>query len=450
MATDMRDRLEKDRVGMMSMWLNWVIAAGVYILLFILALIIPKVSYPFFVAAVALALFIGMRANRASRRDMCFLMPFVTMRTLYISALIMLMINFMHRGHVIDLVVSDVNLINPHIPYISALILAPVATVMSLWALIRGDRMSFCADCIRINGSSSERGYLGAYFSREARYQLKFMAVMSGLYSVVVWGYYYLYYINVNLNSPDIFMFIVAPVLLLILTIVYMGVRYLGLWQYYQQNLVGNKVFFGRTTNVRFLILCGGRMLLKVPDISNLGGDFDEMFVDTPVSLSVRRKTEVSDEQAREYFVDITNVEDFNMRFLYSNEALTADNTVYHYLVDLPSPDFPEGARLNGEWFTMSEVEQMLNAQALSPMLRGEIIRIHTVMMAWKKYDREGFRRNAIKQYTPSFDIRDVVSANLDFNDPIWLYVAYNNQDSRFFRIRKFFDRYMRGTYGGK
>lgn len=65
--------------------------------------------------------------------------------------------------------------------------------------------------------------------------------------------------------------------------------------------------------------------------------------------------------------------------------------------------------------------------------------------MAWKTYHSDGTRRYAIKHYTPTFRLRDLHKWKIDFNDPKWLRVADNNEDVRYYRLRRFWRKYING-----
>ena len=57
--------------------------------------------------------------------------------------------------------------------------------------------------------------------------------------------------------------------------------------------------------------------------------------------------------------------------------------------------------------------------------------------MAWKTYDENGYRRYPIKNYHPTFRLRDFGQWSVDYQDPVWLYVANFNQDKPMFHVRR-------------
>ena len=81
----------------------------------------------------------------------------------------------------------------------------------------------------------------------------------------------------------------------------------------------------------------------------------------------------------------------------------------------------------------------------VNSLLAGEIYRIYTVTMAYKTYDREGMRLYNIKHYRPSFHLNEIRNILVDYNDPVWMYVAKDNEDKPFFRIKRAWRKYVRG-----
>lgn len=80
----------------------------------------------------------------------------------------------------------------------------------------------------------------------------------------------------------------------------------------------------------------------------------------------------------------------------------------------------------------------------MSPALGAEFRRIYTVTMAWKTYDYNGKRLYPIKNYKPTFRLKDFGEWNVDYDDPNWLNIAYNNEDRFMFRLRGLWRKYVR------
>jgi hypothetical protein len=79
-------------------------------------------------------------------------------------------------------------------------------------------------------------------------------------------------------------------------------------------------------------------------------------------------------------------------------------------------------------------------------MLASEIKRIYTITMAWKTYTRDGKRLYSIKNYVPTFRLKDLKNWDVDYNDITWINIADNNEDKRFFVLKKLWRKYFSGT----
>ena len=119
------------------------------------------------------------RRNRVSQLPVCYLLPFICSRVLFWSAVVMTIINFFHINDTLFASFIDNGNVNPDIPFISILVVAPVTLMVTYWAYKRGHNMSYCVDCIFRNGPAAERGFLGKLFSQEGQYQIRFLLFLS-------------------------------------------------------------------------------------------------------------------------------------------------------------------------------------------------------------------------------------------------------------------------------
>ena len=79
--------------------------------------------------------------------------------------------------------------------------------------------------CIIRHGNASERGFLGQIFRQESQFQVRLLLILSVAVSVLSWSYYSLFYVNVNINGTDAFIYNWVPVIFYSLSIVYLGLR---------------------------------------------------------------------------------------------------------------------------------------------------------------------------------------------------------------------------------
>ena len=423
-----------------SMWCNWAYSMGAPTLVILLSLVVSPSWLPIVAFGLEFLLFLLVRSNREAALPSCFLTPFVMTRILFWSALVMALISILgNRG----VLARWFELVNPDVPYIPILIIGPIGVIVSGWAAWRRYDFGFCRDCRLRYGGPAERGFIGKMFSQEGRYQVKFMLVLAIVTTVVGWAYFALVYINVNLNRPDKFFFVWLPLIFYGVSLVYMAMRYFIIWSYYDQELAMTNVRRPDTTLLRYIILDKERIYLTEPDttLSPLSRGYD-----TPATVTLSRRENVPVHEARGYFREMDGSSDFAIRFMYLSTDAGGDSNVFHYLVNVYDPEALENSALKGKWFTIPELERLLNSDRLAPLMAAEIHRLYTVTMAWKTYDRRGRRLYKIKNYRPTFRLRDIQNWDVDFNDVHWLRVAVNNQDRPFYSLKRFWRRYVNGV----
>jgi len=155
----------------------------------------------------------------------------------------------------------------------------------------------------------------------------------------------------------------------------------------------------------------------------------------------------MSQEQGLQFFLSLTQFDSCDLRFLYSTGVGNADCNIFHFVCfinDTQKKSF-DTANPNCEWFRFRQIADMINNHCINPLFSAEIVRIHTIALAYKTYTLDGKRRYKIKGYRPSFNINELKDMDVDFNDTRWLYVADNNEDTPFYKMRLFWRKYING-----
>lgn len=430
--------------GVLGLWWNWTIGVGFLTGIIVLGMFISKVWLPIIAFALDIFMLAFVRHNRVTEQPVCRLIPFISMRAVFWSATIMVVINFMNT-HWFPHYYFDSQLSNSSIPYITVLIVAPVTMLVTIIAIVRGRRFGYCADCRMRYGAAAERGMLGNLFSQEANFQLRGLLWMSLSVSVVEWLYYALFYINVNINTPDAFFFQWMPVLLFVGTFIYFGIRYVSTWQYYCQNVdSGGAMGHGRFSLLRFIVMWNDSILLVKPKGYDGDSASDDTRLDTPIKIRIPYRERMTSADAMAYFRNLSDTDNARIRFMYLNTNFNTDSNIFHYACFVDGPDL-EGTRLKGEWYTLSQIQRLSGGGGVASALTAEINRIYTVAMAWKTYDRKGRRLYDIKHYKPTFHLRDFPKWDVDFNDPNWLFVATHNEDCRFYHLKRLWRKFITG-----
>lgn len=437
----MSDSRTVNKNAIFSLWLNWAMSLGMLTMPMVFALFTAKIWIPLVTFAMMGILILYDNSGKMNKPSACNLLPQIAIRSLAISGFIMMIICIGYARGIIDYF-YDHDLLNNHIPFISILIIAPVTFFITLWARIRGNRSSICRHCVIRYGTSAERGFIGKLFSQESKAQATFLLSISGALSVVEWAYYAAFYINVNFNSPDKFMFIWVPIILYGLSLIYAGMRSFSLWGYYYQNIEGSTHRQGASSCIRYLVICNESIFLnKSDDYYDIP---DQNKYDSPAMILLKYNNNMSLKQARDHFVEISDIspDDFSFRFMYYNDDSSGICNFYHYICCANSKEIVEKSQLPGKWYSMSQLQRLLYNHDLSPMLASEIHRLYMVTMAWKTYDAEGKRLYKIKNYRPMFRLNGICDWDVDFNNPLWLQVSAFNQDKPFYNIRRFWRKH--------
>lgn len=425
--------------GIDSLWINWALSAGALALTVLLGVFVTKLWLPAFVLGFAFLLMRRIAVMRETDSQICNIVPFITVRILFVAAAIMVGINLYYMDFM-DPQEYQLGHANKNIPYITILILAPVMTVISIWGYLRRRHLSFCHRCTVEYGTPQERGFLDRVFDVETRYQLRVLIFISVIISIYTWIYYLTTYNNVNMNPSDLYYYIAVPVALYILSLAYLAMRYFRIYVFYRENVVGDASSSELTTVLRYILICDDYVFLKK------SGDGDTTKTDTPAMTHIPYRERIASYDALINFSLVSGINgNVEIKFLYENSNNHTDSNIFHYLCVIPSRSEVANSRLSGEWFSQHQLERMHAQGELSGLLMSEIHRVYTVMMAKKTYDEGGYRLYDIKHYKPTFRLREIEMFDGDFNDPMWLLIAKDNEDRPFFKLRKFWRKLVRG-----
>ncbi len=411
------------------MWRNWAVAYGAITLPLVLSLFMSLTWLPFAVLFEVYALTTLRKSDMLNSLSRCSVLPRIAIRTLLVSALIMIVINIMCTDWLIP-TVWRLRVYNNEIPFIVCLIVSPVTVLFCSLSLWFGLGASECRKCQRRHGFYAGDSMAATLYYREARYQTTVLMSLSAVMGAVEYWYYFARYINANFNDPDRFFFIYMPLVIYGLSLLMLRGRYESMTLLCEA--LANATGAGHSgTLVRYLVFNDDNLLLH----QSADGLWD-----TPVEGRVERKASMGDHEARLLFNELSGINDFALRYCYTNRAFASDTNMIHYAVFVDSPD---NVTIDDKkrWFNPYMLYSCLASNILSPILANELYRIHTITMAWKTYDREGRRLYPIKHYRPTFRLRDLRNWTVDYDDDSWLDVANRNEDRRFYRLRQLWER---------
>lgn len=444
MTIDEEQRKQALTRGVVNIWCNWAFSLAVPVTVIMLAPIVPKSVMPAVCYIMALLLFVWIRSNRRSESPNCLKIPYVTALTMFWLGTLFLifeLLKVIHAQHGLN-----GQPYNPDMPYIAVLVMAPVGLPVVAYFIRKGSKCAHCRDCEARTGQRAERGFMGKIYNQEADYQERVLLAIWGFLSVVSWAYYFIFYINVNLNASDRFFYIWMPSAVYVLSLVYMGVRYYSFWIYYSAHDPVNANDILGFSRLRYLVICGDRMLINIPDVTTELADVEDVLADTPAKMTIPFRTALNKIEAFEIFARMSGIRSADVRPLYVSSDRSNVTNILHFAAYLDHPDVSEGSRLRGKWLTLGEIQMIHDMHLTSPLLEAELDRIHRTVMAWKTYTPEGKRLYAIKHYRPTFRLSDMRSWDVDYNDSRWLFVEMNNEDRPFFRLRRLWRRLITGT----
>lgn len=420
-----RKNLDATHRLLFSLWFSWTICMLAYAIVFNLAFVVDKHWMALPVLLLSYILLVYSRRTSTNGHPGCVMLLRTTVQVLFYTALIMeicvIVVHFNLLRHI-----PWFKATNDAIPFITCLILAPVMAIVTMWKLVAGQNSRFCAECRARNGYAPGTSVVSRVFESETRYQMQIVLMMSLGMAAVQWWYYFAFYININFNTPDHFFFNIMPAVIVLLSCVLMWMRYTNMTL-----MVGPMTEPDSNVGsvVRYLIVHDDSLLLH---------EDEHHRYDTPATADVDVRTFLSPEDAKKLFVKVSGLEDAKLRYLYSNKAFNMSAEVIHYAAFV---DNDSTGVLEGKWTSLDEIDRLMRRSRLSADMCDEVYRIFTVTMAWKTYSREGKRLYPIKHYRPTFRLRDFRDWAVDYEDPVWLDVASNNEDRPFYRTRRLWRR---------
>lgn len=410
-------------VTLRALFRSWAIAVGFVALVTATCWFISKTWLPAILLVLAYVISALMNARRMKTQQVCLRMAWTVRSTFIISAFVMFVLVLLHVQSLFGGRFDGPGF-NPRIPYITGIVLFTVGSFVSLYAIVMGRSLGVCRACRRLYGDYDSNSLASSLFNDESGRQLRLFFWMCTFIAVAQWVYFFVFYINVNFNSPDLFFFNYMPVAVYVFSLIFLASRYYGIAEAYRVS-VADGMPLHRGSDLRFIVTNGDEMLLS----ENADGRWD-----TPYKAHVDAP-QVGDAKALERFVALGGPDDTQMRFLYANKTQSGENIV-HYAAFV-SDEHKDAALHGGHWRSSYDVDRLLHSGRLAPMLANELVRIYTITMAWKTYNRQGRRLYPIKHYKPIFRLRDFKEWDVDYNDPAWLQVSEENEDSRFYRARR-------------
>ncbi|MCM1451370.1 MAG: hypothetical protein NC102_03870 [Clostridium sp.] len=415
---------------------SWTVRFGALSLLCVAGYWVHPLWMPLLAFAALAVMHIYNNFNSRKGASFCPLFSVATNYSIFIAFAAMVVINLINSKWLIYTSFGG-KYANPEIPFISTLVVYPSMVVGYAYALIFRGNSGMCDACRESAGYSIKDTLERNVFHHEVKFQMRMAFFLSLTLAVVTWAYYFLFYINVNINTPDAFYFFVVPGLVYLFSLVYFYMKYSSLD--FEIKMMSSQAADEKFhTLEHFMVVRGDKLLLQELQVDGIGIGL----WDSPAVYKRSYEQNVSDETARKDFSSLSGLDEFTLKSLFV--TTTDKQNCFHYAAFIGEEE--EQTKLSGKWCTLLDVDRLIKAGKITRPLAYELHRVYTMTMAWKTYDREGKRLYAIRNYRPTFKLIDFKNWDLDYNDLHWLAVAQNNEDKRFFRLRKFWRHYVGGA----
>ncbi len=413
--------------GAWSLWLNWALPFIFVILILVTASITSNaITALITISTVGLTHFIIFR-NRQNESPYCLIIPYMLEIAFFWLAVIIFILDIIGDKLLTELSGQPYN---HNLSIMPIMFFAPLCIIVSLWIKIKKRKCAFCQDCIARLGKTSDRSLLGKIYYQEAVLQTNVIFSISVVLTIVEWWYYFSYYVNTNYNSLDNYFYIWLPVTFICATMIFFGLRYYSLRKFLCSDDCNT------STIIRFLIIKQDQICIS-EDKNNV--------YDTPYKTSVSFQRNVTDIKAIEIFEKLSGISNGTIKFLYQSSDYRTISNVVHFAVFLQETEAIHVPDDKIQWATIEQLKTLTDHKTLSRSLMSEINRIYTIAISWKTYDAEGKRRYKVKYYTPTFRLSDMKSWEVDYNEPLWLYVSKINEDKKFYKLRMFWHKYISG-----
>jgi hypothetical protein len=439
----MEDLRKISGLQLYNLWKN--LSIGLFMIVFTMSMskLLPSIFAPIAAVICSIVLYTMIYKNPRTDSDICSLTLYCFFVSLIVYAFVTIAMNIFVAWHWVSLPDEFVIFTNPFIP---SLLMMPICFVVIGFIYFRRHSLSLCADCKLQYGTSLEKGKSGYMLNRESYFQLKNLIGLSLSLSILIWTYYLLFYVKINQNSRDWYVFTWLVIIFIILDEIYFIYRYYNI---YIELKLNNEIISPNElqnacakTYLRYYVICDNYIYVNrnVPDLDNRSRDV----IDTPF-FTKRSTRGLPTTDVQTIIEKMTGVKNGELKFFYGRKSIDFYNHSilrYFYFLDGKPSDYPN-LNETGEWINYEDIKKMY-CECPTKLARISVVdtnRLATIIITEKTYDEEGYRKSKIRNYAPTFNLHDVRNSNLDFQDDKWIKISMYNSDLRSFRFRKWLQK---------
>ncbi|MCH5237351.1 MAG: hypothetical protein J1E95_06065 [Muribaculaceae bacterium] len=438
----MRDLGKVNTSMVFGLWRNLTVCLVAVMVTILISKILPYYLSPIVALVVATGLYVYIYNVRASGDKSCMVPTITILYSIVGYAFLTIILNMFHIWGLFEMPKEFVFFTNPFIP---ALILNPVSFIIITGIYLYHNKLKLCINCKLQRSFGGQRGAVGV-LNREAHIQMRNFIIFSGLLSLAVWAYYQFYYIDVNVNGRDTYIFTWLTIIAVFLDELYFSIRYYNL---YLDFLESNELItpaelrdMTAKTYLRFYVICGDNIYLN-QHANEYGFSNNEVF-DTPF-FTKQTMNGILAEDVKKVIEKMTGVKNGELRFFYGRKSPDDDKHSllrYFYFLDGDISDYPE-LEAKGEWVSFDKVKYLYsnNPGKMAELAVYDITRLATIMLTEKIFNEEGYRKTGLKSYNPSFNLIEVKKSKLDFQDDKWIEISMFNSDTPLYGLKKWWRR---------
>lgn len=335
-----------------------------------------------------------------------------------------------------------------HLPFAPMVLFqAPFMALLTYLFEQHNIQPTFCLQCVVKRGGIWERNLLGDYTRLEAYYIIRILLFGSLIVAVVAWA---LFLWGIDTQSRlGCYFYLFFPAALCVALILFETIRRWLLEMAIHPsgkrglaNLGGKQNF----SSIIRIIAIGQEKIFLTKREDDKGTWSSSSGLDTPFHYSYTgwfTKDEI-DQKAHQIIQEKLQTELFKLRHLNSVVTKKSYKRASHYILFLSDKDIPKMDRYPGRWYTVEEIARLNREHRLHPLFRECYARLCTVVNTARTYRMNGERRYPIRGYKPAFTLRHLQELNIEFDDPIWLYVSRHNEDRLLGRIDLWFQKLLR------
>lgn len=437
----MQDLGKVSSLQLYTFWKN--LSVGLLTVVGVLAfsIILPFYFSPIVALIAAAFLYTLLYNNKLSKNSSCMVVSYSIFFCLIVYSFVSIVLNILYIWGFIWLPPEFTFF---YYPYIPSLMLCPICFLTMAIIYLRSSKLSICVDCRLQYGDSRERGKIGGILAYESHLQLKNLLIIFGILSVIIWAYYIFFYIDVDVNNRDWYVFMWLTIIVFLLDEIYFIFRYYNLYLDMRENneIITQEELRDMTakTYIRYYVICKDSVYMNFKT-ADPRMPFRPV-IDTPF-FTKRSVNGITIPEVTNIIRRMTGVNDGELRFFFGRKMVDMDRHSllrYFYFLDGNPEDYKE-LNVDGEWMSFDDLKKIYsyNPGNLARICVSDITRLATIMLTYKIFDERGFRKNKLKSYRPTFTLKEVRESHLDFQDDKWIRISLFNSDTPMYRIKRWF-----------